>query len=80
MVENHGQFRLSTTSHTLRNQRTVHYAWQSWPKSDRTLAEEAMLVPSNNRLGTGTASIAARAFFVPCAKKAFGVAKSEGHV
>jgi putative transposase len=44
MAEHHGQFRLSSMCRVLRVQRSGYYAWKAKPKSDRTLADEAMLV------------------------------------
>ncbi len=44
MAEHHGQFRLSSMCRVLRIQRSGYYAWKNRPKSDRTLADEAMLV------------------------------------
>ena len=44
MAEHHGQFRLSSMCRVLRVQRSGYYAWKAKPTSDRTLADEAMLV------------------------------------
>jgi putative transposase len=44
MAEHHGQFRLSSMCRVLRIQRSGYYAWKAKPKSDRALADEAMLV------------------------------------
>jgi putative transposase len=44
MAKHHGQFRLRSMCRVLRVQRSGYYAWKAKPKSDRTLADEAMLV------------------------------------
>jgi putative transposase len=44
MAEHHGQFRLSSMCRVLRIQRSGYYAWKAKPKSDRALADDAMLV------------------------------------
>jgi putative transposase len=43
MAEHHGQFRLSSMCRVLRIQRSGYYAWKAKPKSDRTVADEALL-------------------------------------
>jgi putative transposase len=44
MAEHHGQFRLSSMCRVLRVQRSGYYAWKTKPKSERTLADESLLV------------------------------------
>jgi putative transposase len=44
MAEHHGQFRLSSMCRVLSVQRSGYYAWRTKPKSDRTVADEALLV------------------------------------
>ena len=44
MAEHHGQFRLSSMCRVLRVRRSGYYAWKAKLKSDRTLADESMLV------------------------------------
>ena len=51
MAEYHRQFRLSSMCRVLRIQRTSYYAWKSRPKSDRTLADEAMLITIKHSFG-----------------------------
>lgn len=43
MAQHHGQFRLSSMCRVLRIQRSGYYAWKAKPKSNRALADEAML-------------------------------------
>jgi putative transposase len=44
MAEHHGQFRLSSMCRVLRVQRSGYYAWKARPKSQRTLADESLLL------------------------------------
>ena len=44
MAQHHGQFRLSSMCRVLSIQRSGYYAWKAKPKSDRALADEAMLI------------------------------------
>jgi len=44
MAEHHGQFRLSSMCRVFKIERSGYYAWKANPKSDRAMADEAMLV------------------------------------